>query len=200
MTRSLALEDILDLRAYGRQRDEYVQRIIELKKRRRVHVGPFVTLLFENRETMRFQIQEMARAERLATDEQIDTELRAYNPLIPGPGELSATLFVELQSKEALMEWLPKLVGIERAPELRLGDGPGREVVPAVVDEQHAAQLTREKVTASVHYVRFKLTEAQVERFANEPVTLAINHPSYQQAVPLSDETKWELLSDLRPD
>src|SRR5687768_18269703 len=117
----LTLDDIADLRAYERERDAYRERIIALKRVRRVPVGPIVTLVFENRDTIRFQIQEMARVEKLITDAAIQNELDAYNPLIPGPGELSATLFLELTSKELLQEWLPRMVGIERAPRLRFG-------------------------------------------------------------------------------
>jgi len=92
----LTLDDIADLRAYERDRDAYRRQVIELKQRRRVAVGPIVSLVFENRETMRSQIQEMARAEKMVSDEQIQKELDVYNALIPEPGELSATLFIEL--------------------------------------------------------------------------------------------------------
>ena len=95
-TRMLTLDDISDLRAYERDRDGYRRTVIELKRRRRVAVGPIVSLVFENRETMRSQIQEMARAEHMVTDEQIQKELDVYNALIPEPGELSATMFIEL--------------------------------------------------------------------------------------------------------
>ena len=190
----LVLDDIADLRAYERERDEFREHVIALKKLRRVAVGPIVTLVFENRDTIRFQIQEMARAEKLITDEQIRTELDVYNPLIPDPGRLSATLFIELTSKAQLEEWLPKLVGIERSLELRIGG----EVVPNVVDEAHAEQLTRDEITASVHYVRFELTPEQVERFTTDPVELAAAHPSYSHATPLADGTKQSLLGDLR--
>jgi hypothetical protein len=190
----LELSDIVDLRAYERERPELQQRVFALKRRRRVSVGPFVTLLFENRDTIRFQIQEMARAEKMLRDEQIAEELDIYNPLIPEAGELSATLFVELTSKAELEEWLPKLVGVERAAELRFGD----DVVRAEPEAAHDSQLTRQDVTASVHYIRFQLAPEQVERFASGPVRLAINHPAYQEEVELSDETRAELLADLR--
>src|SRR5256714_6800237 len=121
----LTVDDVVDLRAYERERTAFRDRIIALKKVRRVPVGPIVTLLFENRDTIRFQIQEMARAERMLRDDQIQGELDAYNPLIPDAGELSATLFVELTAKEQLEEWLPKLVGIERSVELLVGDAEG---------------------------------------------------------------------------
>ena len=194
MGQKLTLSDIADLREYERERELFRAHIIEMKKARRVSVGPVVTMVFENRDTVRFQIQEMARAERMLTDAAIQTELDVYNALIPGAGELSATLFIELTSKAELMEWLPKLVGIERSIELIIGS----EVVRCVVEEGHAAQLTREEITASVHYVRFELTPAQVESFAVEPVVLAVNHPNYAEGAHLSDETKRALLEDLR--
>ena len=115
--RKLTLGDIADARAYERERDAFRQRVIELKRRRRVHVGTLVTFVFENRDTIRFQIQEMARAEKILSDEAIQHEIDTYNALIPDPGQLSATVFLELRSKMELLEWLPKLVGIERSVE-----------------------------------------------------------------------------------
>jgi hypothetical protein len=194
----LTIDDIADLRAYEREREAFRAHIIDLKKRRRVSVGPFVTMVFENRDTIRFQIQEMARVEKLYSDEAILHELDTYNPLIPDPGTLSATLFVELTSKDDLMEWLPKLVGIETALEIRLG--ATGDVVHNEVDEEHADQLTREDLTASVHYVRFRLNSAQVEAFEAGPVELAIVHPNYEHAALLSDETRAELARDLSDD
>ncbi|MGH9136021.1 MAG: DUF3501 family protein [Acidimicrobiales bacterium] len=189
----LTIDDIADLRAYERERDEFRARIIELKKRRRVSVGPFITLVFENRDTVRFQIQEMARAEKIITDEGVQHELDTYNPLIPEPGVLSARLFIELTGEVDLQTWLPKLVGIEAAVELRF-DG---SVLDNVVDEDHADQLTRDTTTASVHYVRFELTPAQVEVFGAEPVRLAVAHPSYEFETVLAAEAVAELRRDL---
>ena len=190
----LTLDDIADLRAYERERDEFRARIIALKRVRRVPVGPVVTLVFENRDTIRFQVQEMARAEKLISDGQIQVELDVYNPLIPEPGQLSATLFVELTSDAELRQWLPKLVGIERAVELRIGDG---RVVRSVPEEQHEQQLTRDEITASVHYIRFELSPDDVVAFDAEPVVLAVDHPAYREATPLSEETKASLSRDL---
>ena len=191
----LRLEDILDLRAYERERDAFRARVIELKKDRRIGVGRLITLVFENSDTIRFQIQEMARAERILTDEAIQTELDIYNPLIPEPGELSATLFVELTSQEDLREWLPKLVGVERAAVLRVG--PDAREVRSTPEAAHEAQLTREETTASVHYVRFQLSPEEVELFRAGPVVLAIDHPAYREATELSPATRESLLEDL---
>jgi hypothetical protein len=140
----------------------------------------------------------MARVEKIISDEGIQTELDIYNPLIPEPGSLAATMFIELTSKDELMEWLPKLVGIERAVQLQLGDGDGVDVVTARVDAEHEQQLTRETITASVHYVHFDLTAAQIDRFASEPVRIAIDHPNYAHASVLGETSKESLLLDLR--
>jgi len=195
-SRKLTLDDILDARAYERERAALRERVIALKQRRRVHVGTIITLTFENRETMRYQIQEMARVERIFTDEGIKDELDVYNPMVPEPGELCATLFVELTSDEQMKEWLPKLVGIEQHVRFVLPDG---SEVRCVVDPQHAAQLTREHITAAVHYVTFAFTPAQVAAFA-DGVRLEIDHPAYLEAVELAPGTVAELLADLHPD
>lgn len=194
MSRSLTLDDIVDLRAYEREREEFRERVIALKKRRRVPVGPHITLVFENRETIRFQIQEMARAEKIITDEGIETELRVYNPLIPEPGSLSATLFIELVTDAELREWLPKLVGIERAVVIRTADGREVRCRP---ESSHEAQLTRDEITASVHYVRWELTPEEVTAFASG-AALVVDHPEYPHETTLSEVTLGELLSDLR--
>jgi hypothetical protein len=196
----LLLDDIADLRAYERERNAFRARIIELKKRRRVAIGPMVTVLFENRDTVRFQVQEMARVERMLSDDAIQSELDVYNSLIPTRGQLSATLFIELTDQASLRDWLPKLVGIERSVELRLGPQECLEpdVVRCGVEEAHELQLTREDVTASVHYLRFELTPTQVARFATAPVEIAVTLPAYSHVAPLAVETRQELLSDLR--
>jgi hypothetical protein len=193
----LVLDDIADLRAYERERVEFRQHIIALKKRRRISVGPFVTFLFENRDTIRFQIQEMARAEKILSDEGIQTELDIYNPLIPEPGTLAATMFIELTSDDLLREWLPKLVGIETKVVLRIGTGDEAAEVRCRVDPDHEKQLTRDEITASVHYIGFELTPEQVTAFASGPVSLVIDHPAYQHGTELSADNTAELGADL---
>ena len=198
--RKLTLADIADMRAYEREREQFRQHVIELKRRRRVGVGPHVTVVFENRDTIRFQIQEMARIERLYSDAQIETELRVYNPLIPEPGNVSATMFIELTSEALLREWLPKLLGIERAVFVRIGDGAGAERVAFTADPEHEEQLTRTDLTASVHYIHLSLSREQIARFGSSPVTLGIDLADYRHEARLSDATIAELLTDLRDD
>jgi hypothetical protein len=191
----LTLADVLDLRAYERVREDYRARIIARKIDRRVGLGPVMTLVFECFDTVRFQIQEMARAEKLISDEAIQVELDIYNRLLPGKGELSATLFIELTSDDALREWLPRLVGIER----QLGFSLDGEVVASVPEATHAAALTRETITPAVHYVRFGFTEAQVAAFTGAAeVALVATHPAYEARTALSPAVRRELLGDLR--
>lgn len=190
----LRLDDIADLRAYERERDAFRSHVIDLKQRRRVALGPLLSLVFENRDTVRFQVQEMARAERMLTDAAIQGELDVYNPLIPEPGQLSATLFLELTTPADLREWLPKLVGIERSVALRVGDA----VVRAEVEAAHADQLTRGDVTASVHYLRWSLSDAEIARWPSAALSVLSDHPAYRHEAPLGEGTRRELLSDLR--
>ena len=195
MSRRLTLDDISDLPTYERERDDFRRHVIDLKRRRRLQIGPLLTVLFENRDTIRFQIQEMARVERLESDAQIEGELRAYNSLIPEPGMLVGTLFVELTSDELLREWLPKLVGVESSMVLRLGEA-GVEV-RSRPEAAHAEQLTRDDITSSVHYIEWHLSSEEVALFAAGPVVLACDHPEYRHSVELTQEQASELLCDL---
>jgi hypothetical protein len=193
--RKLTLADIKDMRDYERERDEFRRHIIELKKRRRISLGTIMTLVFENRDTMRFQVQEMARAERMLRDEQIAHEIATYNALIPEPGELSATLLVELQSEEQLREWLPKLVGIHERVAIVLFDG---SEVRGVAED--ADRLTREDTTPAVHFLKFRFLPEQVGAFAKGRARIVVDHPSYREEVELTDAQREELLHDLRAD
>ncbi|HEX5615487.1 MAG TPA: DUF3501 family protein [Acidimicrobiia bacterium] len=189
--RKLTIDDISDLREYERTRDEFRRSIIELKKRRRVALGDIVTLVFENVDTMRWQVQEMARVERMLRDEQIAHEVATYNELIPDDGELSATLFVELDSQAKLREWLPKLVGIHESVMIVLPDG---EVVRGIADD--ADRLTRDDVTPAVHFLRFRFSPAQVDAFRAGPVAVRVDHPEYRAETTLDDVRHAEIASD----
>lgn len=194
-TRKLTLADIADVREYERERDEFRKTVMEIKRKRRLSFGTIITLMFENRQTMLLQIQEMARVEKLTTDEEIQVELDTYNPMIPEPGQLTATVFLELTNDDQMREWLPKLVGIERSFVVVLANG---DRVRSITEEAHAGQLTREETTAAVHYIRFEFTPEQIESFEHGAVRIEIDHPDYLEAVELSDATHAELLRDLR--
>ena len=196
-TAKLTLADIDDVRAYERERTSYRARMIATKERRRVHVGTIMSFNFENRDTVRSHIQEMARAEKLVTDEAIQTELDIYNALIPGPGHLVATLFIECTTPEEMLEWFPKLVGIERHVEFRIGTGAEELVVRCVPDADHEKQLTREEITSAVHYLRFDVGADHADAFRTGPVRLVVTHPAYLDEAELGDTAREELALDL---
>jgi hypothetical protein len=192
--RKLTVDDIVDHRAYERERDEFRAAIIAMKNRRRIGLGDFITIVFENTDTMRFQVQEMARAERMLTDDAIAHEVDTYNDLVPDPGDLSGTLFIELNEESALREWLPKLRDIEFSIRFDLGprDEPSR-VVGVPRDEE---RLTREDITSTVHYLRFRFDPEQRELLANGPARLVVDHPEYKVWVELTDAQRGELARD----
>ena len=176
-------------------REDYRAEVIARKRDRRVALGPIMTLVFECVDTVRFQVQEMARAEKIISDEAIQVELDIYNRLLPAPRELSATVFIELTSDEA-PAGVAAPPGRDRAPAR-----PGRSTVTwcrACPRPQHEAALTRETVTPAVHYVRFAFTQAQVAAFAEAgEVALVATHPAYEARTELARQVRRELLGDL---
>ena len=193
--RKLSVDDIVDMRAYERERDALRRQVIDLKRLRRVDLGPIMTTVFENTVTMRWQVQEMARAERMLRDDQIAHEVETYNQLIPDANELSATLMIELTSEVALRDWLPRLVGIERHIAIVLPDGTS---VPGAVSEEDESRLTRDDITPAVHFLKFRFTPAEVEMFASGPVHIVVDHPEYDQDVLLEPVQHAQLLADLQ--
>ena len=190
--RKLTVDDIVDMRAYERERDELRRHIIDLKKLRRIALGPIMTIVFENTLTMRWQVQEMARVERMLRDEQIAHEVETYNQLIPDAGELSATLMIELTSEPALREWLPRLVGIQRTHRDRPARRPQR--VRRAVGRGRAAAHARR------HHRGRALPQVPVHARATSRCSRAArctsssNHPEYDQDVLLAPEQHAELL------
>lgn len=119
---------------------------------------------------------------------------------MPAPGELSATLFLELLDEEALRTWLPRLAGIERACELRIGSGAAAKVITSTPEEDHQTHLTREETTSAVHYVRFLVDDVSADELAIGPVVLGVNHPAYPDGLAgtvLAPATRSELAKDL---
>jgi len=187
----VTLDDIVGLDAYEKVREDFRRRIIELKKKRRVAVGQQVSLVFENRDTVIFQIQEMLRAERITDLDKIREEIATYNELIPEAGELSATLFLEIEDQDRLREQLLKFLGIDEAVFLKVG---GRSI-RACFEEGRSKE---DKISA-VQYVRFPLDEEAIADFARgEEAELTINHPNYKVTVPIQPETQSSLIEDLR--
>lgn len=190
----LGLADIPSLEVFEELRPRLHAAVLQHKRPRRVSVGDRVTLLFEDRETLRWQILEMCRVERTRSRAAVQEEVDVYNELIPGPGELSATLFIEITDPARIRSDLDALVGIDEHVFLEIGG----ERVRARFDEK---QLSEDRISA-VHYLRFSLTPEQIERFQEPdvPVSLVIDHPRYAAREALSDETRSSLSVDLRGD
>ncbi|HEY5626943.1 MAG TPA: DUF3501 family protein, partial [Nitrospira sp.] len=112
--KTLSCQDVLSIEDYEKQRESFRSRIIALKQRRRISLGPLITLVFENRETLRFQVQEMVRVERIVDPVKVQDELDVYNALMPSLGELSATLLIEITDEAVMKEWLDRFMGLDR--------------------------------------------------------------------------------------
>jgi hypothetical protein len=191
----LTVDDLeLDLDAYGARRDDSRAAAIALKKHRRVSLGDVVTLVFENRDTLKHQVQEMLFVERTTDLAKIGEELDVYNPLMPTSHELSATLFLELPDMATLKAELPRLAGIEHCFSLVVGGTP----VKAVGEEGRS----REDYTATVHYLRFPLSDDERDAFRDPgvPVEVAVDHPNYADSAPLTGDVRRSLLADLALD
>ncbi|MCP4003956.1 MAG: DUF3501 family protein [bacterium] len=190
--KKIEASDLLDLTNYEKQRDDYRRRMMALKGPRRVAVGDALMFIFENRDTVRFQIQEMVRVERIVDDEKIQLELDVYNELIPGPHELSATLMIEVTENEMIRPTLDRLIGIDEHIFLRIGD----QSVKADFDEK---QFEEDRISA-VQYIRFPLGSKLAEAFADpeSDVALIVDHPAYRSSAVIVGDTRQSLLRDLQ--
>jgi hypothetical protein len=188
----VAPSEILDIAQYEKARDEFRRRIIGLKKNRRLPVGPMVTFVFENHDTILFQIQEMMRAERIVDDDAIRREIDTYNQLLPDENELAATMLIELPDGAQIREEITKFHGVNtsEATYVRVGD----ERVPGVFD---AGQSDDRRISA-VQYVRFRFSDAQREAFVTgaSPARLVIDHPKYRHEALISGAVREELAKD----
>ena len=179
----LTLEEIVGLAAYGPIRDDYRRRVIAYKRARRVSVGEKVSLVFEDRETLRFQVQEMLWVERIAEPRKVQHELDVYNGLLPGRGELSATLFIEIPDLPSIRPELQRLLGIDESVALVLCQGDRELRLRARFD---TSQLEADRISA-VHYLRFVLDAAAISRLRDPAASarLCIDHPHYQRETEL---------------
>ena len=186
-------ESLLSLEAYAKQRSQFRAKVMEHKKRRTVHLGGNLTLQFEDELTVRYQVQEMLRIERIFEEEGIRHELDAYNPLVPDGGNWKATMMIEYPEPDERRRMLAALKGIERRVWVRVGD---LEPVYAIADED--LERENEEKTSSVHFLRFELDTAVRERVRDGvPVRVGVDHPQYRAAVELEPEVRAALASDL---
>jgi hypothetical protein len=190
----LERKDLLGLEEYAQKRDAIRQEIIAHKRARTLHIGPNLTLLFEDRDTMRYQVQEMLRAERIFEAPGIQDELDAYNPLIPDGSNWKATMLIEFGEEAERREALAKLIGIEEKVWLRVH---GHVQVFPIADEDLERE-TAEK-TSSVHFLRFELSPSMVKALKEgEALDAGVDHPEYSHSVkPVPAELQKSLLADL---
>jgi hypothetical protein len=200
--RKVDLSEIKDLVAYEKVRDAERARNIEMTRHRRLSVGPNLSVLFENRDTVLFQIHEMVRTERIVDPLRIRDEMDAYNALVPGPDELSATLFIEIPE---LIRMTPSQVrmavnrfqGLDRNGVVWLRIGPDVSV-PALFEEGHS----KEEKMAAVHYLRFPVPPVAGAALADPSrgATLVVDHRNYKAEAVIPPAVRAELLKDLSTD
>ena len=194
----LAPSDLFSLEAYARERPAFRALVLAHKQARRVALGAHLTLLFEDRLTIQYQVQEMLRVERIFEAQGIADELDAYNPLIPDGANLKATLLIEYPDANVRAQKLVELHGIEHRIALTVGN---LAPVFAIADED--LQRSTESKTSAVHFLRFELPPAHVSAFKRGDASgLAVDHPVYQGKTLLSPATQAVLAADFasRPD
>ena len=185
--------DLYTLEEYDRKRAEIRAQIMQHKKSRVVHLGEHVSLYFEDRQTIQYQIQEMLRAEKIFTAAEIEEELSTYNPLIPDGNNWKATMMIEYKDPRERVVWLQKLIGIERKLSVRVGD---LEQVYPIANEDLSRET--EDKTSAVHFLRFELSEEMVDAAKNgADICFNIEHPNYSTSHVAGAETHASLVSDL---
>jgi hypothetical protein len=186
-------DSLLTLEAYARERNAFRSRVIEHKKARTVHLGEHLTLVFEDELTIRYQVQEMLRIERLFEEGDIQAELDVYNPLVPDGTNLKATLMIEYEDPVERRARLVELRGIEDRVWVQVEGG---ERVYAIADED--LERETEEKTSAVHFLRFELNEADRRALkAGAGLTIGVDHPHYRAVTEVSAETRAALAADL---
>ncbi|MCE8000211.1 MAG: DUF3501 family protein [Rhodobiaceae bacterium] len=191
--KSISPNDILDMQTYEGERNDRRARLRDIKRDRRVEVGPCATFYFENYDTMLHQIHEMLRIEG-GGDEQMKDELEAYNPLIPQGRDLVATLMFEIDDEVRRDRMLRQLSHVEQTCYLQVGD----QKITARAEED-VERTKDDGKTSSIHFLHFDLTDAQAESFKNGDVVVSvgIGHENYAHAAGLNKSVRSALSSDL---
>ena len=190
LVRPITRRDITGPALSGPIRDDYRNRVIPLKRPRRVLIGDRVSLVFENRLTLTMQIEEMARAENMTSDAQIEEEIAVYNEMMPTADSLSATLFIELPPDEDPYVALKQLVGLDEHVVLHIG-------AHAIRAAFEPGRSTEDKISA-VQYTRYPLTPAAREALmtAGTKIAVEIDHPNYRHRVECPEATRESLAGD----
>jgi hypothetical protein len=177
--RKIARDSLLSLETYASQRKEFRAKVIAHKRDRTVHLGPHVTLVFEDELTIRYQVQEMLRIERTFEEEGIRDELEAYNPLIPDGSNLKATMMVEYADADERKRALSKLKGVEDRAWVQVEGCPR---VYAIADED--LERENEEKTSAVHFLRFELGKEMTQALKyGVGLSMGVDHPYYQAEI-----------------
>jgi len=192
MSELLKRSDLMSLEQYAEQREVFRARVIEFKKNRRVSIGQYLHLYFENRMTVQYQIQEMLRIEKIFEADSIEDELNTYNPLIPNGTNLKATAMLEYQDVEERKQQLALLKGIEDLIWIQV---EGFDPVNAISNED--LKRSNEEKTSAIHFMRFEL-EAEMISALQDSVGLMMgtSHEFYSHSTTVSEEIRQALLQD----
>lgn len=189
----LKREDLLSLEQYAEQRNDFRSRVMAHKKNRRVNIGPNLTLYFEDRLTVQYQIQEMLRIERIFEAIAIQEELDTYNPLIPNGSNLKCTAMLEFEDVDLRRRRLAELVGLEHKIWAQVA---GQNKVYAIANED--LERSTEEKTSAVHFMRFEFSEAMQDALlSSAALSFGCDHENYLDQVKTSSETHAALSSDL---
>lgn len=190
----ISRDSLMTLEAYSRERSKFREKVLAHKKHRTLGVGPNVTLVFEDELTMRYQVQEMLRVERIFEEAGIQDELDAYNPLVPDGSNWKATMLIEYPDVEERRRMLPKLIGLEDKVWVRVEGSPA---VYAIADED--LERENDEKTSSVHFLRFELDDAMKARLrAGAALSVGVEHPNYSARIAeVSDAVRASLIGDL---
>lgn len=194
--KKLTTADLLKLEDYARERPEFRKRVMAHKRSRCVPLGPHMTLFFEDRWTIQYQVQEMLRAEKIFEPADIEEELAAYNPLIPDGRNWKVTCMIEYDDPEVRRQELKRLRGIEDRIWVQVDNGTR---VHAIADED-LDRSDMEK-TSAVHFLRFELSEADVRAVkAGQPIRVGCDHGEYRHETEIDDARHQALAADLSDD
>ena len=190
--RIISLDDIISNEEYGNIRSSKRREMIEFKKFRRIDVGPVASLYFESKDTMIYQIQEMAYVEKI-TREELDEELASYNPLVPNGRELTATMMIEIDDPLRRKNFLSRLGGVEEKVKIVIGD------IEIYADyEKDVDRTTNEGKASAVHFLHFKFNDELVQAFNNKEniIQIGIDHEAYGHLSIVSDRVREELAKE----
>ncbi len=190
--KAITFDEVKNIYEYEKVRKPFREKVIAAKKNRRFPIGDKMTIVFENRNSVLFQIQEMIRTEKIFTDEGMQHEIDTYNMLVPGDNELSATLLIDINIESEIKPTLESLEGLAKdSVYLKIGNS-------STVATFDASQEDEDGISA-VQYIKWKLSDTDARRFsdASVPVSIEVRHPNYTASHTLTQEQRAALAADL---